>query len=335
MYSLKNEIAHKSNYGSQRNTGNIKYVVIHYTGNDGDTADANANYFKGANRQASAHYFVDDNNVVCSVPDDYVAWSVGGAKYNDCWSTGGGSRYGQANNSNSISIEMCDTSRDGVVYPSDATINNAVELSATKMIQYGIPIENLIRHFDVNGKHCPAYACMTENGNVFWFFFVIMVQNKINEILAGGSVQPQPQPMPVPEPQLPSEIDWKAIKKFVIACGQQEANNFVGHDQIAVDGIVGQQSKRMKVRVLQHAMNLDYNSGLVEDGIWGNATERALGNHYIKYGERQQMVKAMQIIALINGVNPNGVDGVFGDETKNAFNTDFVNRDCIKFCTLI
>ena len=42
---------------------NIQYIVIHYTGNKGDTAKNNADYFYGGNRQASAHYFVDDNSI--------------------------------------------------------------------------------------------------------------------------------------------------------------------------------------------------------------------------------------------------------------------------------
>ena len=85
-------LANKHNYGSKRNTRVIKYIVIHYTANDGDTAKANGNYFKDniLEEPASAHYFVDDTCVVRSVPDNYVAYSVGGDKYPDCADTGGG-----------------------------------------------------------------------------------------------------------------------------------------------------------------------------------------------------------------------------------------------------
>ena len=53
---------HSSNY---ENLGNrtIKYIVMHYTGNSKDTAKANANYFTGANRYASAHFFVDNDSI--------------------------------------------------------------------------------------------------------------------------------------------------------------------------------------------------------------------------------------------------------------------------------
>ena len=44
-YILKTNIANKSNYGGKRNTGNIKYLVYHYTGNDGDTVENNGKHF--------------------------------------------------------------------------------------------------------------------------------------------------------------------------------------------------------------------------------------------------------------------------------------------------
>ena len=33
----KTNLANKSNYGGVRSVSNIKYIVVHYTGNDGDT----------------------------------------------------------------------------------------------------------------------------------------------------------------------------------------------------------------------------------------------------------------------------------------------------------
>ena len=65
--------------------------------------------------------------------------------------------YGVINNTNSISIEMCDTIRNGVYQASEATLANAAALGRALMKKYGIPIENVYRHFDVTGKHCPSY----------------------------------------------------------------------------------------------------------------------------------------------------------------------------------
>lgn len=156
-YTYKKNLANKNNYGGRRNTAAIQYVVVHYTGNDGDSDEANANYFRRNIVRASAHYFVDDDSVTQSVPDDYVAWSVGGKKYTNCAKTGGGTMYGKCTNANSLSVELCDTVKDGKVYPSVKTIENALSLVRELMKKYNVPVLRVIRHFDVTGKACPAY----------------------------------------------------------------------------------------------------------------------------------------------------------------------------------
>lgn len=147
-YILKENLAHKSNYGSQRALSAIRFIVIHYTGNDGDTDEANGKYFDGANRGASAHYFVDDDSVTISVPDNFVAWHCGTKKtyyHTTC------------RNSNSIGIEMCDTQKNGVYNLSSKTRANVIALTKELMKKYNIPIENVVRHYDVTHKKCPAY----------------------------------------------------------------------------------------------------------------------------------------------------------------------------------
>ena len=94
MVKISSYPASKANYGGTRALSTIKYIVIHYTANDGDTALSNAKYFANGSRGASAHYFVDSKNIVQSVKDDYVAWAVGGNKYDDTTITGGGKFYG-------------------------------------------------------------------------------------------------------------------------------------------------------------------------------------------------------------------------------------------------
>lgn len=156
-YILKEQLAASGNYGGSRNASQIRYLVYHYTGNDGDKAANNAAYFQNNIVKASAHYFVDDTTVYLSVPELKVAWAVGGSKYANADKTGGGTMYGVINNTNSISIEMCDTIRNGVYQASEATLANAAALGRALMKKYGIPIENVYRHFDVTGKHCPSY----------------------------------------------------------------------------------------------------------------------------------------------------------------------------------
>lgn len=156
-YNLYISRPDKGNYGGERKKEQIKYLVIHYTGNDGDTAKANAEYYTRTVVKTSAHFFVDDTEVWSSVPDLCVAWAVGGKKWADCEKTGGGTLYGVVNNTNSISVELCDTRKDGVYGASEETLENAVILCREIMKRYQIPLERVVRHFDVTGKYCPAY----------------------------------------------------------------------------------------------------------------------------------------------------------------------------------
>lgn len=171
--NLKTNLANRSNYGSSRSTNNIKYIVVHYTANDGDTDENNGKYFKNNVVKTSAHYFVDDDSVTQSVPDNYTAWHCGANKY----------KHKSCRNSNSIGVEICDDVKNGTIYPSAKTIENALELVRYLMHKYSIPKENVIRHYDVTGKLCPAYWCgTTEKDNKwkteFW--------NKLDNVTSSG-----------------------------------------------------------------------------------------------------------------------------------------------------
>ena len=182
-YTIKEQLANSGNYGGSRNASQIRYLVYHYTGNDGDRAANNAKYFQNNIVKASAHYFVDDTTVWRSVPDLKVAWSVGGSKYANADKTGGGTMYGVITNTNSISIEMCDTIRNGVYQASEATLANAAALGRELMEKYHIPIENVYRHFDVTGKHCPSYLVNVQK----WAEFKKRLEVKIMDNTPSGA----------------------------------------------------------------------------------------------------------------------------------------------------
>ncbi|MGM9543599.1 MAG: N-acetylmuramoyl-L-alanine amidase, partial [Romboutsia timonensis] len=140
--------ANSSNYDT-RGKRNIKYIVMHYTGNSKDTAKANANYFTGANREASAHFFVDDTSIYQSVKLKDVAWHCG---------TTQGYYHFECRNNNSIGIEMCCTAGNYKI--SDKTIKNAAYLCAALCKELNISASNVdnyvLRHYDVTHKKCPA-----------------------------------------------------------------------------------------------------------------------------------------------------------------------------------
>lgn len=82
---IREILANKKNFGGVRPISSIKYIVLHYTANDGDKAENNAKYFQTPhNPPTSAHYITDDYYIIRSVPDNFIAYSVGGKKYTDC-----------------------------------------------------------------------------------------------------------------------------------------------------------------------------------------------------------------------------------------------------------
>ncbi|SFR78736.1 peptidoglycan recognition protein family protein [Anaeromicropila populeti] len=126
----------------------INYIVIHWVGSV-STAKNNSLYFKNINRNASAHYFVDDISIYQVVEDKNVAWHCGGNRL----LSGGGTYHTICTNSNSLGIEMC---LDTVGHVSDMTIQNTAELVQYLMNKYSISTNNVIRHYDVTGKQCPG-----------------------------------------------------------------------------------------------------------------------------------------------------------------------------------
>lgn len=150
---------------SSRGNEKIKYIVIHDTGNKkkGANAENHYIYFNGGNRNASAHYFVDDIQILQIVEDGKSAWHVGDGK----------GKYG-VTNSNSIGIEICVNS-DGVY---DVALRKTKELIEYLMKIHGIPKENVIRHYDASRKNCPA--SMSANNWSKWNEFYNSIGKTIN-----------------------------------------------------------------------------------------------------------------------------------------------------------
>lgn len=157
---MKRIPASKICYSSiKRDKRTVKYIVIHYTAVKGDTAVNEGKYFSHSTRTAGAHFFIDRKGVVVkSINLDRTAWAVGGRKYSDCGKTGGGKYYGKCTNANSVSIELCD-----IVDQDPSKAQKQAVYNTIRYIKKHCPnAQTIIRHFDVNGKHCPA-RFMNEN----------------------------------------------------------------------------------------------------------------------------------------------------------------------------
>lgn len=137
-----------------------KYIVIHDTGNTSVAANAQAHYkyFNGAKRNASAHFFVDDKEIIETVEINLSAWHCGDGR----------GKYGITNR-NSIGIEMC-------VNPDsdfNKTMENTIKLIRFLMKTYNIPKENVARHYDASRKICPR--SLSQNNWESWWIFKEMI----------------------------------------------------------------------------------------------------------------------------------------------------------------
>lgn len=150
------EHCHQTNYGGKRNIGEVDTIVIHYTGNNGDTAQNNLDYFSGANRNASAHLFVDTTSVRQSVFFDEVAWHVTG------------------HNAKTIGIEMCSVMKNGEFAIPNETQLNAARVAAQIALRYDI--KNIVRHYDLTRKHCPEPFVRVPSD---WMSFISEFKNQM------------------------------------------------------------------------------------------------------------------------------------------------------------
>lgn len=133
-----------------------KYIVIHYTAGASSApgrALAERNTF--ISRSASADFVVDDATIVQINPDPTRYY---------CWAVGDNSPH-PITNSQCVSIEMCSNLRKGTSAAkpnhegwtfTKATLDNAVALTKSLMKKYHVPLQNVVRHFDVSGKLCPG-----------------------------------------------------------------------------------------------------------------------------------------------------------------------------------
>ena len=145
----------------------IQWIAVHYTAGTNSRAGAASNvagWFKNPeNTGGSADFIVDDTTAVQYNPDprNRYCWAVGGKKYPD---SKGGTLYGTVTNRNSVSVEICSTSKNGKVLKendpgwsfTDAALDRAVELVRYLMREYGIDAAHVVRHYDVSGKLCPG-----------------------------------------------------------------------------------------------------------------------------------------------------------------------------------
>ena len=138
-------------YGKKRKKETIRGIVIHNTGNQGDSAKNNVIFFSkqgGNTRAAGAHFFIDQTGYIGkSIPMELTAWSVGNPS--GCYKVG---QYGHIlNNSNTVSIELCDIMDKA---PSTAMLES-LDKVVRHIKKYCPNVDIICRHYDVVQKDCP------------------------------------------------------------------------------------------------------------------------------------------------------------------------------------
>ncbi|MFQ7595613.1 N-acetylmuramoyl-L-alanine amidase [uncultured Clostridium sp.] len=273
---------------SSRQGSDIEYLIFHYTGNKGDTALNNAKYFNACNRNASAHFFVDDENIYQVVNLNNSAWAVGDGK----------GAYGILNR-NSVSIEMCCNS-EGFI--SETTEANALELGKYLMDLYGIDLDHVVRHYDASRKICPNW---TNNNWERWLNFKSKLAGTTvkNEIVETTVVAEKD---PIAEAKTYVGIRVLELQQKLIACGYDCG----GH---GADGIFGKGT-------YESLIQFQKDNGLKIDGLAGpNTFDKlyelvAVNDSDISFNF-EKWVKDLQTECNRQGFSKQKVDGDPGDKT--------------------
>ncbi len=112
-FKIKRDYIAKGNARSGNKIKEVTFGVAHDTGNPGSTAQNNRDYFNNHQPSASAHTFIDDEEILEIVPLDEKAWHV---RYNV---TKDNQMYGNDANDEAIGAELC--------YGSNIDFNKAYE----------------------------------------------------------------------------------------------------------------------------------------------------------------------------------------------------------------
>ena len=173
----------KSRYG-HRGNNKIAWIIVHYTGDrwSQGRAQKTADAMQTWKRTVSTHYLVGDDAIYQCVEERNAAWHCPYEKTNKC----------AACNGMAIGVDLVEHKRntksnsvnDRDWYFTDKVINDGAQLVAKLADKYNIPMNHIVRHFDVTGKWCPrpfigkdVNEVTGETGEYAWQKFLIKVES--------------------------------------------------------------------------------------------------------------------------------------------------------------
>lgn len=150
-----NDGKRKSRYGHRGNNA-ITWIIVHYTGdrNSQGRAKKTADAMQTWKRTVSTHYLVGDDAIYQCVEERNAAWHVGGYSCeNKCAACNGVAigvdlvEHKRSTKSNSVN--------DRDWYFTEKVFHDGAQLVAELADKYHIPMDHIVRHYDVTGKWCP------------------------------------------------------------------------------------------------------------------------------------------------------------------------------------
>lgn len=287
---------------TNRNT-DPKYIVMHYVGAE-STAKNNATYFKSTYRGASAHYFVDEDDIYQVVEDNDTAWSVG--------DSGSGTMKGKVTNSNSINIELCvKKSGSSWVYEED-TLKNAAELVQYLMKEYDIDEDCIYRHYDVTAKSCPANY-LTSSA---WATLK-------KQLIGAAEITSSSTSASSTSTSSSSSSSGMSVKEFQAWLNDNYGDDIkecgdCGKAKLSEDNIFGAKTLAGAVVAYQAECNEQFKASLSKDGRFGTKSKAYGTKALVKKGSEGAFVYIVQGMLHCKGFYDGGLDGDAGSITDTA-----------------
>lgn len=273
-------------------------IVIHNTANDASAANE-ISYMHRNSNQTSFHFAVDDKEIVQGIELNRNAWHASDGN-------GKGNREG-------IAIEICYSKSGGERWLK--AVENAAELTAKLLKDYGWGIDKVTKHEDYTDKHCP-HRILDEYG---WDNFLNLVKSKMS-----ASTAPAPAPSPTPAPSKPDVTYqvWDDVKNKWLPNVKNDSDyaGIFGHDVCAVFANLSSGNIFYKVHYkggkwLPEVKNREDYAGLFNKPIDGLMMKTDTGTQiYYRVHLRRSNKWLPWVTGYNESDNNNGYAGIIGQE---------------------
>ncbi|HEU4963161.1 MAG TPA: N-acetylmuramoyl-L-alanine amidase [Bacilli bacterium] len=196
-------------------------VVIHSTATPEATDEDEIAYFNAANRDSSAHYFIDDDSISRAIAEGEVAWHAGSTA-----------------NHKYIGLELCEF-RDEKKFLE--VWKRAVWLTADICRRYGFGVDNVFSHREISAtyhetNHTDPDGYFAAHGKT-WAQFKADVQAALREVTKANTTG-VPAPAPLTYTVVAGDTLWGLAKKFHLTVDQLKQWNGLTSNLIRVGQVL-------------------------------------------------------------------------------------------------